>query len=85
LKRYYFISDYRVIRNSLFGISLNVDVLETYKDSIKATKADVVGTESNSYSESSNYPKQVKHTLRKIDYPYTFKKSENMILVTVVG
>lgn len=85
LKRYYFINDYRVIRNALFGISLKIDVLETYKDSIKATKADVVGTESNSYSESSNYPKQVKHTLRKIDYPYTFTKSENMILVTVVG
>lgn len=85
LKRYYFINDYRVIRNGLFGISLNVDVLETYKDSIKATKADIVETESNSYSESSNYPKQVRHTLRKIDYPYTFKKSDHMILVTVVG
>lgn len=37
--RYYFITNIESVRNNLFQISARVDVLETYKDQIKANEA----------------------------------------------
>ena len=85
LKRYYFINDYRIIRNALFGISLKIDVLETYKTEIKAATADLVSSGAASYSSNSDYITDVRNTIKKIDFNYTFKKSNDMVLITLVG
>lgn len=85
LKRYYFINDYRVIRNALFGISLKIDVLETYKTEIKAATADLVSSGTASYSSNSDYITDVRNTIKKIDFNYTFNKSNDMVLITLVG
>ena len=85
LKRYYFINDYRVIRNALFGISLKIDVLETYKTQIKAGTADLVSSGEASYSSNSDYVTDVRNVIKKIDFNYTFKKSNDMVLITLVG
>lgn len=85
LKRYYFINDYRVIRNALFGISLKIDVLETYKTQIKTATADLVSSGTASYSSNSDYITDVRNTIKKIDFNYTFNKSNDMVLITLVG
>ena len=85
LKRYYFINDYRVIRNALFGISLKIDVLETYKTEIKAGTADLVSSDAPSYSSTNDYVTDVRNVVKKIDFNYTFKKSNDMVLITLVG
>ena len=85
LKRYYFINDYRIIRNALFGISLKIDVLETYKTQIKAGTADLVSSDVPSYSSNSDYVTDVRNVVKKIDFSYTFEKSNDMVLITLVG
>lgn len=85
LQRYYFISDYALVRNGIFGLRLNIDVLETYKTQIKAGTADLVSSDAPSYSSNSDYVTDVRNVIKKIDFNYTFKKSNDMVLITLVG
>lgn len=85
LLRYYFISDYTLVRNGIFGLRLNIDVLETYRTEIKAGTADLVSSEAPSYSSNSDYVTDVRNVIKKIDFNYTFKKSNDMVLITLIG
>lgn len=83
-KRYYFITDIKVLSNSMFEIYTQIDVLMSYADAIKATTAVLTSGENiNPYNADANYPTEVRTELKKLEYPYTFAKDDYMVMIAV--
>ena len=84
--RYYFIIDIKVIRNNLWEISCHCDVLETYKDSIKANTAIIKRQESiwDLYLNDEKFKAESTNKTATIMFPQNHFNTVNFIL-TVAG
>ena len=84
--RYYFITDIKVIRNNLWEISCHCDVLETYKDSIKANTAILKRQEHiwDMYLNDEKFKAESTNKTATIMFPQNHFNTVNFIL-TVAG
>ena len=83
LNKYYFVSYETIQNNSLIRLNLKEDVLETYKDNILNSSADITEKSTPSYSGSIRTSKKVETFKLKSDT--ILPKTQSIIMVTVAS
>lgn len=83
LNKYYFVSHETLQNNSLIRLNLKEDVLETYKDNILNSSADITEKSTPSYSGSIRTSKEVETVKLKSDT--ILPKTQSIIMVTVAS
>lgn len=87
-KRYYFITGIRNLSVSIWEISLSVDVLESFKDSISSNVVILSDTETtgkNNYISGDQWKTSVRNTTDIISFPSGLLDSGEYILITAGG
>lgn len=86
-KRYYFIKDITVVRNNLFRLFLDIDVLMSYKDEILNLDCIVNKQENNStpYINDNSRIYENRNFTSIINYRNGFDDDGNFILMTAGG
>lgn len=86
-KRYYFIKDITVVRNHLFRLFLDIDVLMSYKDEILNLDCIVNKQENNStpYVNDNSRIYENRNFTSIINYRNGFDDDGNFILITAGG
>lgn len=86
--RYYFIKDIRSIRNNLWEISLQVDVLMSFRNDILNSEGIIIDTEnvnSDMYQNHDSWNTKVKTKTDIISFPSGLLESGEYILITAGG
>lgn len=83
LNKYYFVSYETIQNNSLIRLNLKEDVLETYKDNILNSSADITEKSTPSYSGSIRTSKEVETF--KLKSSVVLPKTQSIIMVTVAS
>ena len=85
--RYYFINDITVLSNKLIKLSLKVDVLESFKESIMLQNiiADKSTNKGNNYLYDENLIVNVKTKTDIVNFPSGLLESGEFILITAGG
>lgn len=83
LSKYYFVSHETLQNNSLIILHLKEDVLETYKDDILNSSADITEKSTPSYSGSIRTSKEVETF--KLKSSVVLPKTQSIIMVTVAS
>lgn len=83
LNKYYFVSYETIQNNSLIRLNLKEDVLETYKDNILNSSADITEKSTPSYSGSIRTSKEVETF--KLKSNTILPKTQSIIMVTVAS
>ena len=83
LNKYYFVSHETLQNNSLIRLNLKEDVLETYKDNILNSSADITEKSTPSYSGSIRTSKEVETF--KLKSTVVLPKTQSVIMVTVAS
>lgn len=86
--RYYFIKGFTSVRNGLWRISLNVDVLYSFKDEILNLSGIVSNSETNgadNYLNGDVWKSKVKETTSIINFPSGLSENGHFILITAGG
>lgn len=85
--RYYFVDDITVIRKGFLGVSLSVDVLESFKNQILQQNVIVNKSQSdtNYYLPDDNLKVNVKTKTDIVNFPNGFLESGEFILITAGG
>lgn len=85
--RYYFVNEVTVIRNGLLGVSLVVDVLESFKTQILTQNVIVNKSQSNTnfYLPDENLKTNVKTKTDILNFASGFLESGEFILITAGG
>ena len=86
--RYYFIESMDVVRKNLWRVNLTVDVLESFKTSIKAQKVIICDSEENGasdYIDGKQWKSKVKALTDIINFSSGLNNSGEYILITVGG
>ncbi len=86
--RYYFIESMKVVRKNLWRVKLTVDVLESFKTSIKAQKVIICDSEENGasdYLDGSQWTSKVKTLTDIINFSSGLNETGEYILITVGG
>ena len=86
LERYYFIEKIEIIRKGLFTVYLKIDVLETYKESIKKLKV-VISRSSNSNPYYNGYINgvDVRTDYETKEFQNNFDETGQIVLVALYG
>lgn len=87
-KRYYFITDITSIRTGLWKISMHVDVLMSFKDTIKATQVILSDTETTgqtNYMPGEQWATEVKNSTTIKMFPHSLPTTGKYILITAGG
>lgn len=83
-KRYYFIDDIEILPNDVYKLTLKVDVLDSYKDSILKNYVHVTRKEnSNLYGANINTLETT--TIKNYKFNSIFKLRKTFVLVTSIG
>lgn len=86
--RYYFIDDVRVLTGGRVEVSLSVDVLESFKDSILELNVILGDTEKtgvNKYLNSDSFVTNCKTKTDIINFPHGLSENGTYILITSGG
>lgn len=85
--RYYFIDDIRPLTGSRVELSLRVDVLETYKDTLLALSAVLDKQEANGspYYNDGSFNVLAREFLQSYNFPNGFNAEGEFILITCGG
>lgn len=86
--RYYFIKEIVSVRTGLWRLSLRVDVLESFKESIKNLAVIIKNTEviaTNNYMGSHVWQTNVKNTTTIVNFPDGLLDDGEFILITAGG
>lgn len=86
--RYYFITDMVSIRTGIWEISMHVDVLMSFKDSIKGTSiilSDTETTGQTNYMSGEQWATEVKNTTTIKMFPHSLPTTGKYILITAGG
>ena len=86
--RYYFITDMVSIRTGIWEISMHVDVLMSFKDSIKSTSiilSDTETTGQTNYMSGEQWATEVKNTTTIKMFPHSLPTTGKYILITAGG
>lgn len=87
-KRYYFITDMVSVRTGLWEISMHVDVLMSFKDTIKGTQVILSDTESTgqtNYMAGEQWESNVKTVTDIVSFPNSMNVNGEYILITAGG
>lgn len=87
-KRYYFITDMVSVRTGLWEISMHVDVLMSFKDTIKGTQVILSDTETTgqtNYMAGEQWASNVKNTTNILRFPRSLNTEGTYILITAGG
>lgn len=87
-RRYYFVQNVRNVSRYIWEISLTVDVIESFKDSIKENYAIISDTESTAlsrYIEGEQWKANVKNNTDIITFPNGLLENGEYILITAGG
>lgn len=86
--RYYFIRSIESVRNGLWRLNLEVDVLESFKTAIKYQKVILADSEengANNYLDGGQWVSTVKSVTDVINFPNGLNDTGEYILITVGG
>lgn len=86
--RYYFITDMVSVRTGIWEISMHVDVLMSFKDTIKATQVILSDTETTgqtNYMLGEQWTTEVKNTTTIKMFPHSLPTTGKYILITAGG
>lgn len=83
-KRYYFINDVEILPNNVYTLTLKVDVLDSYKDSILKNYVHVTRKE-NSNLLGANISTLESTTIKNYKFNSIFKLRKTFTLVTSIG
>lgn len=89
-KRYYFVKSVTAEYgdNTIYNVSMSIDVLQTYKDSILHSEGTVTESDSaGGYSSNRNNVYDVRPNFAKVDFPNNglFNDEGSIIMVTIKG
>lgn len=84
-ERYYFIDNVQKHYNGLVTISMRVDVLETYKNDIINTRANIVESETVLNANNIDYVSDKTENVIKYDFPNKPFTDTSIVLTTVAG
>lgn len=87
-KRYYFILNIRNLSTNIWELSLSVDVLETYKESISKNTAIISDTQitgATKYLDGDQWMVNAKSSTQIINFPSGLLDSGEYILITAGG
>lgn len=87
-KRYYFITDMVSVRTGLWEISMHVDVLMSFKDTIKGTQVILSDTETTgqtNYMAGEQWESNVKTVTDIVSFPNSMNVNGEYILITAGG
>lgn len=87
-KRYYFITDMVSVRTGLWEISMHVDVLMSFKDTIKGTQVILSDTETTgqtNYMVGEQWESNVKTVTDIVSFPNSMNVNGEYILITAGG
>lgn len=83
--RYYYISDIKTIRNNLWELSLNIDVLMTYKNNILNTVGLINHADLNQYLHDENIVTNSKCTKQIVTFSKSLPTDVDYILIVAGG
>lgn len=86
--RYYFITDMVSVRTGIWEISMHVDVLMSFKDTIKATQVILSDTETTgqtNYMSGEQWATEVKNATTIKMFPHSLPTTGKYILITAGG
>lgn len=83
--RYYYIADIKTIRNNLWELSLNIDVLMTYKNDILNTTGLINHADLNQYLNDTNIVTNSKCTKQIITFSTTLPTDVDYLLIVAGG
>ena len=83
LNKFYFVSHETLQNNSLIRLELKVDVLETYKDNILSSSADII--EKSTPNNTSNIKTSKEVETFKLKSTVVLPKTQSVIMVTVAS
>ena len=85
--RYYFIDKQTILSNNRVALDLSVDVLESFKDNIKALSVMLANstTDNDRYLNGSEWVTKVKTTTHIKQFPSGLNSSGEYILITAGG
>ena len=86
--RYYFLTDMTSVRTNIWELSMHVDVLMSFKDSIKSTSiilSDTETTGQTNYISGEQWVRNVKDTTEIIKFPKYLPIKGEYILITAGG
>lgn len=86
--RYYFIESMEVVRKNLWRVHMVVDVLESFKTSIKNQHVIISDSESNGasdYLDGQQWTSKVKSLTDIVNFPNGLNETGEYILITVGG
>lgn len=88
-KRWYFINDYRSIRNNLWELHAHVDVLYTWRASISEMKAVIDktqnGSDANLYMDDGSFVMDSRKYNKVITFPTGLSQNGEFILICAGG
>lgn len=84
-ERYYFIDSIQKHYNGFVTISMRVDVLETYKNDIINTRANIVESENVLNANNVDYVSEKTENVIKYDFPNNPFTDTSIVLSTVAG
>ncbi len=85
MKRYYFVKNTTIQNNGLFVLSLEVDVLTTYKNLIMANKTRIVESENVINADKVDYIGENVETVRSFNFPSNPFVTNTDVLICVRG
>lgn len=83
--RYYYISDIKTVRNNLWELSLNIDVLMTYKNDILNTTGLINHADLNQYLNDTNIVTNSKCTKQIITFATALPTDVDYLLIVAGG
>lgn len=85
-ERYYFIDNVEYMQNNIYNLHLSVDVLQTYKDEILASKVKIKAqTEYNNFYNDGSYENLETFESDVYSSNVALEKKEHLIMVTMGG
>lgn len=84
LQRYYYIENVYIEHNSLFVMSLTVDVLKTYETEIQNSTGDIIESENVLNADRLDYESELTDTVNEVALTNPFTDTSD-IMITVQG